>query len=75
MENEGKKPSHALYTSNMDEKLTNSEFLGDTNNLLRPGTEYNPVESYRVVKEKLIDKLPQPTPRKSREKVGRSNDE
>jgi predicted nucleotidyltransferase component of viral defense system len=57
MDNEGKKPSHALYTSNMDDKLANAEFLGDTNNLLRPGTEYDPIESYRVVKEKLIDKL------------------
>jgi predicted nucleotidyltransferase component of viral defense system len=66
MENEGKKPSHTLYTSNMDEKLANSEFLGDTNNLLRPGTKYSPEESYMVVKEKLIDKLPQPTPRPKR---------
>jgi predicted nucleotidyltransferase component of viral defense system len=65
MDNEGKKPSHALYTSNMDDKLANAEFLGDTNNLLRPGTEYDPVKSYRIVKEKLIDKLPQPTPQKS----------
>jgi hypothetical protein len=31
--------------------------LGDTNNLLRPDTVYNPVMSYEVVKEKLIDKL------------------
>ncbi len=69
MENEGKKPSHALYTSNMDNKLNNGEFLDDTNNLLRPGTEYNPAESYRVVKEKLIDKLPQSKPRKSPNKA------
>jgi len=41
----------------MDEKLTKAEFLGDTANLLRPGTVYNPVESYVVVKEKLIDRL------------------
>jgi predicted nucleotidyltransferase component of viral defense system len=57
MENEGKKPTHSLYISNMYDKLNNTEFLGDTNNLLRPGTVYNPAESYDVVKEKLIDKL------------------
>jgi len=57
MENEGKKPTHSLYTSNMNEKLNKAEFLGDTNNLLRPGTVYNPIESYETVKEKLIDKL------------------
>ncbi len=75
MDNEGKKPTHALYTSNMDDKLANAEFLGDTNNMLRPGTEYNPAESYLIVKEKLIDKLPQPTPRKSRKKANRSDEE
>jgi len=57
MENEGKKPTHSLYTGNMNDKLTNAEFLGDTNNLLRPDTVYNPVTSYEIVKEKLIDKL------------------
>jgi predicted nucleotidyltransferase component of viral defense system len=57
MENEGKKPTYSLYTSNMDDKLNNAEFLGDTRNLLRPGTVYNPFESYEVVKDKLIDKL------------------
>lgn len=57
MENEGKQPVHSLYTSNMNDKLNNTEFLGDTNNLLRPGTVYNPLASYEIVKEKLIDNL------------------
>ena len=57
MENESKKPTHSLYISNMEDKLNKTEFLGDTNNLLRPGTVYNPVESYDAVKERLIDKL------------------
>jgi predicted nucleotidyltransferase component of viral defense system len=57
MENEEKKPTHSLYTGNMTDKLNNAEFLGDTNNLLRPDTVYNPATSYEVVKEKLIDKL------------------
>ncbi len=57
MENEGKKPVHSLYIRNIDEKLNNAEFLGDTNILLRPVTVYNPYLSYKIVKEKLIDKL------------------
>jgi predicted nucleotidyltransferase component of viral defense system len=57
MENEGKKPTHSLYISNMNDKLNNAEFLGDTNNLLRPETMYNPVASYKIVKEELIDRL------------------
>jgi predicted nucleotidyltransferase component of viral defense system len=57
MENEGKQPTYSLYTGNMNDKLNNAEFWGDTNNLLRPDTVYNPVASYEVVKEKLIDKL------------------
>ena len=57
MENEGKKPTHSLYTCNMNDKLKNSEFLGDTINLLRPNMAYDSISSYEVVKEKLIDKL------------------
>ena len=57
MENENKKPSYSIYVDNMSKKLDNAEFLGDTNNLLRPDMVYNPVTSYEVVKEKLIDKL------------------
>jgi len=57
MENEGKKPVHSLYVSNMNAKLKNAEFLGDTNNLLSPKIVYNPNASYDFVKEKLLDKL------------------
>ena len=57
MENEGKKPIHSIYVNNMKEKLASFEFLGDTNNLLRPEIVYNPITSYTVVKEMLIDKL------------------
>ncbi|GHT58905.1 hypothetical protein AGMMS50239_04370 [Bacteroidia bacterium] len=57
MENEDKQPSHSLYTSNMNDKLNNAEFLGDTNNLLRPDTVYNPITAYKIVKDNLIDKL------------------
>jgi len=57
MKHEGKQPNHSLYVANMNEKLNNTEFLGDTINLLRPGTTFDPAESYILVKELLINKL------------------
>jgi predicted nucleotidyltransferase component of viral defense system len=60
MENEGKKPTYSLYTTNMEAKMSNAEFLGDTQSLLRPGTVFNPAEGYELVRKELIDKLVQP---------------
>ena len=57
MTREGKKPTHSLYVSNMEEKMSNDEFLGDTASLLRPDEKYNPEEAYSIVKSQLIDKL------------------
>jgi len=57
MENEGKKPTHSLFTANVEEKLKNTDFLGDTRNLLRPGTVYDPAEAYLSVKQEFIDIL------------------
>jgi len=41
----------------VEDKLKNKEFLGDTKDLLRPGTVYDPIEAYLSVKKELIDKL------------------
>ena len=57
MEKEGKKPTYKLYISNMEHKLRNSEFLGDTKTLLRPVEVYDAQEAYTIVKEKIINKL------------------
>jgi Uncharacterized conserved protein len=57
MAREGKKPTHALYVSNMEEKLANDDFLRDTASLLRPNEVYSPNDAYEIVKEKIIDKL------------------
>lgn len=57
MAREGKKPTHALYVSNMEEKMANDEFLGDTAGLLRPDEAYNPNAAYEIVKTQIIDKL------------------
>lgn len=57
MAREGKKPTHSLYVSNMEEKMANNEFTGDTASLLRPDEKYNPNEAYEIVKAQIIDKL------------------
>jgi predicted nucleotidyltransferase component of viral defense system len=54
---EGKNPTYKLYVSNMEDKMKKGEFLGDTKTLLRPDEVYDAQEAYRIVKEKIIDRL------------------
>ena len=42
---------------NMETKMNDMEFLGDTTGLIRPEKTYNPMTAYQVVKELLIDRL------------------
>jgi predicted nucleotidyltransferase component of viral defense system len=57
MEWEEKKPTYKLYVSNMEDKMQKDEFLGDTKTLLRPDEVYDAKEAYKIVKEKIINKL------------------
>ena len=57
MAREDKKIIHAYYVSNMEEKMVNDEFLGDTTSLIRSDDNYNPNKAYEVVKAQIIDKL------------------
>lgn len=57
MEREEKKPTYKIYVSNMENKMKNDEFLGDTKTLLHPDEEYDAQEAYKIVKEKIIQKL------------------
>lgn len=54
---EDKNPTYKLYVSNMEDKMKNAEFLGDTKTLLRPDEIYDAQEAYSLVKENIIDKL------------------
>lgn len=54
---EDKNPTYKLYVSNMEDKLNNAEFLGDTKTLLRPDEIYDAQKAYKIVKEIIIDKL------------------
>ena len=42
---------------NMEEKMQDDEFLGDTKNLLRSGDTFDPVQGYEIVKKTLIDRI------------------
>lgn len=48
-------PDQSVFLQNMEAKLEDSEFLGDTAALLRPTEVYDPVAAYEVVRSQLID--------------------
>jgi predicted nucleotidyltransferase component of viral defense system len=50
-------PTRREYILNMEEKLADSEFLGDTKALLRPDVPYDPKEAYDLVKSTLLDSI------------------
>ncbi len=50
-------PTHKEYVLNMEEKMQDDEFLGDTKNLLRSGDTFDPVQGYEIVKKTLIDRI------------------
>lgn len=50
-------PSQTEFLQNMDIKLTDKEFLGDTQMLLRPDDKYNPQKSWELIRNELIEKL------------------
>ena len=47
-------PTYKEYVMNMDEKMQNSEFLGDTTDLLRPGISFNPQSAWEKVRDVII---------------------
>lgn len=50
-------PTYKEYVLNMEEKMQDDEFLGDTKNLLRLGDTFDPLQGYEIVKSTLIDRL------------------
>jgi predicted nucleotidyltransferase component of viral defense system len=52
-----KPPSQREYILNMEFKMQDSEFLGDTTALLRPGVNYNPREAYDLVRKELLSQI------------------
>jgi predicted nucleotidyltransferase component of viral defense system len=50
-------PTQKQYLLNMEAKMQDEEFLGDTTALLRPNVPYNPQEAYELVRTELIEKI------------------
>ena len=51
------KPTYKEFILNMEDKMQDEEFLGDTQGLLRFGETYNPQDAYELVRTRLIDRL------------------
>ena len=56
------------YVLNMDEKMQNPEFLGDTTDLLRPMLEYDSQSAWERVRDEIVAKLLPSKQVKDREK-------
>ena len=50
-------PTYKQFVNNMEAKMIDEEFLGDTMGLLRPERNFDPIVAYQLVKEELIDRL------------------
>lgn len=52
-----KPPTQREYILNMEAKLEDAEFLGDTTALLKPDVPYDPPTAYELVKTTLIERM------------------
>ena len=52
-----KPPTQRQFLLNIEEKLYDSEFLGDTKALFRTDEEYNPHVAWELIKKELILKI------------------
>ena len=50
-------PTYKQFINNVEEKMSDPEFLGDTQNLIRPDREFDPQSGYELVLEKLIERM------------------
>ena len=52
-----KMPTYKQFVNNMEEKMQDSEFLGDTLTLLRPEIQFSPSEAYPLIYKVFIDRM------------------
>jgi predicted nucleotidyltransferase component of viral defense system len=50
-------PPREVYLKNLEDKMNDPEFLGDTTALLRPDEKYDPEEGFKIIKNEIIDKM------------------
>lgn len=55
--NTGSIPSIAIFQENLNDKMEDDEFLGDTSSLLRPEEIYEPLEAFNSIMKNIIEKL------------------
>jgi len=56
-QSEGALPTQDLYIKNIEEKMSDPEFLGDTIGLIRPEENWNAEEAYKLIKTKILEKI------------------
>ncbi len=52
-----KPPTQKQFLANMEEKITDKEFLDDIHIILKPGVEYDNEKAWEVVKKEIIEKI------------------
>jgi hypothetical protein len=52
-----KGPTSKQFLITLDEKMQDSEFLSDTDYLLRPTEEYDHNVAYDIIRKELIEKI------------------
>ena len=50
-------PTYKEFVLNMDEKMQNPEYIGDTTGLLRPGLTFDPLPSWEKVRDEIVARL------------------
>ena len=50
-------PSSNIFIANLDEKMRDPDFIGDTTALLRPDIDYDPEEAHKLIKTELLEKI------------------
>jgi predicted nucleotidyltransferase component of viral defense system len=50
-------PTRKQFLRNMEEKIIDDEFLGDTKSLLRPDEKYDPNKAWELVKTELVENI------------------
>ncbi len=54
---EGELPTQELYMKNIEEKMNDPDFLGDTTALIRPDEEWNAKEAFKLIKTEILNRL------------------
>ena len=54
---DGNLPTQELYKKNVEEKINDQEFIGDTIALIRPEENWEAKEAYELIKTEILEKL------------------